>query len=77
MLKDFRTSILAIAAKNKVEENIARDMFIANVEKGGKIKGQYWYKGADKLDYAKLKIEWDMLTKAQKAEELAAYRGNL
>lgn len=73
-LNDYREEILSIAEANHVEEHIARDMFAANVRTGG--KGQYYYAGAEHVDYATLKEEWDTLDKPAQAAILLAYEGS-
>lgn len=72
MLKEHKGDILFIASVNDVTEDVARDMFIANVEKG-EPDGTYWYDGAPWVNYNALKNEWSKLTTEEKENEAAAY----
>jgi len=73
-LNDYREEILSIAEANHVEEHIARDMFAANIRTGG--EGQYYYAGAEQVDYAALKEAWDALDETAQAAILLAYEGS-
>ena len=74
-LLDYKAEIFAIAAANGVPADIGRDMFVANVEKGAPIKGQPWYRGASRADYAALRVLWQGMTVKERAEALAAFAG--
>ena len=62
MLKKNRENILGIALYHDVTEDVALDMFVANIEKGVPESGQPWYEGAKKeTDYLALNKEWEAL----------------
>jgi len=67
-LVEYRDEILAIAMEHAQTWDVARDMFVANVEKGKPIEGQPWYKGADEVDYEALKLEWNAMSLDEQAK---------
>lgn len=55
ILYQYTPEILNIAAVNDVGHETAANMFVNNIDDIGNTKDQYYYHGADHLDYAALK----------------------
>lgn len=53
-LHTYLNEIADIARENDVDYGVGKDMFLANVAKGGPMEGQDWYEGAPDVDYAAL-----------------------
>lgn len=60
-LHTYINEIADIARENDVDYGVAKDMFLANVEKGGRVQGQDWYEGAPDVDYAALQPHYQEL----------------
>lgn len=74
MLNQYKKEIIAIARANNVTEDVARDMFIANMEKGKLIEGLPWYNGAEDFDYNEAHVEWLALTVEERARITREYK---
>jgi len=74
MLNIYKKQILAIAKEHGVTEDVARDMFIANVEKGAPIMGLPWYDGADGFNYESVRKEWLFMSVDERAKACVNYK---
>lgn len=72
MLINYTWEVLDVAATNKVDVGVGRDMFVANLNNYG-IEGAEFYPGAD-VDYEALSAQWKALTPAEQANEKIALR---
>ena len=63
-LKNYIWNIYEIAKANNVARDVARDMFIANME-----LGTDKYKGATNVSYRRIGLKWKALTADQKHRE--------
>lgn len=67
-LINYVNEINAIAMANDKPWDVGRDMFINNIEDAGREDDQYFYHGADEVDYKALKVEWDKLSAQEKVD---------
>ena len=74
MLNQYKKEIIEIARANDVSEDVARDMFVANLEKGEEIEGLPWYGGADDFDYGEAHVEWLALSTGERAQAISNYK---
>jgi len=71
-LTDYREAILRIAEANEVTEDVARDMFVANMEAVAKAE-EPRYAGAEDCDYAALGRDLAAMDDEAKAAACLAY----
>lgn len=74
MLNQYKKEIIEIAKANDVTEDVARDMFVANLEKGKEIKDMPWYRGAEDFDYSGTSAVWLALSAAERAQAISNYK---
>lgn len=72
MLINYTWEVLDVAATNKVDVGVGRDMFVANLNNYG-IEGAEFYEGAD-VDYEALSAQWKSLSEAEQGEEKVLLR---
>lgn len=73
-LSDFENEIFDIGTHNNVTVDIAATMFLNNVKDAGDPEDQYFYHGADHVDYLALKPQLTALEN-DKAAFLAKFPG--
>ena len=71
-LTDYAWEIFDIAKEQDKDIGVGRDMFVANLENAG-VEGAPHYAGADGLDYAALKGEWEAMTAQEQGEAKEAF----
>ena len=71
-LTDYREAILRLAEANEVTEDVARDMFVANMEAAADGQAPR-YAGAEDCDYAALGRDWAAMDDGAKAAACLAY----
>ena len=71
-LTDHREAILRLAEANEATEDVARDMFTANLEAAASGLAPR-YPGAEGCDYAALGTDWAAMSDEDKAAECEAY----
>lgn len=67
MLINYTWEVMDVGKTNGVDNSIARDMFVANLNNYG-IEGAEFYPGAD-VDYEALSAQWKALTPAEQGDE--------
>lgn len=72
MLRNHTWEIYSIAKANNADIGVARDMFVANLNKGQPIEGQDWYAGAD-ADFEILGAEWNALSAEEQTADKNAF----
>lgn len=71
-LKKYVNEIVDIAKTNDMPWDVGKDMFIANIQNAGE-EGLPYYPGADEVDYAALKPEWEALSLEERADAKNAF----
>ena len=66
-LIEYVNEIFDIATANDKPIDVGMDMFINNIEDAERANDQYFYHGADEVDYKALKAEWNKLSAQEKA----------
>ena len=66
-LKNYVNEIMDIAGENNMPWDIGLDMFVANMQNAGE-EGLPYYPGAESVDYAALKPEWEKLSLLERAD---------